>query len=77
MAPNSALEFVVDLCVACLGTNRVRAAELAWIRLGTAVSNPNLIAIVAFSAVGLLVTAAMVLRFPNFGTMVEQLEQVP
>jgi len=38
---------------------------------------PELVMVVAFCAIGLLVTANMMLRVPDFGAIVEQLEQFP
>jgi hypothetical protein len=44
-------------------------------RLRVAMANPNLFIIVAFCAIGLLVTLNVMFRFPDFGINVEQLAQ--
>jgi hypothetical protein len=41
------------------------------------ITNADFILVIAFCLIGLLVTANVVLRFPDFGTLVEQLEQFP
>ena len=49
------------------------ALESSW--LATALSDPNLIAIVQFCVVGLLVTLIAMLSFPDFGTIIAQYNQ--
>ncbi len=56
---------------------RVKAAETAWHRILATVANTDLIMIVIFCAIGFLVTVNVVLRFPDFGATIEQLEQFP
>jgi hypothetical protein len=48
------------------------APESSW--LATAISDPNLIAIVQFCAIGLLVTL-IALLFPDLGAIIEQYNQ--
>jgi hypothetical protein len=56
---------------------RGKAAKTAWYRHITMIIDPDLVMVIVFCAIGLLVTANVVLRFPDFGAMVEQLEQFP
>jgi hypothetical protein len=56
---------------------RVKATDATWFRLGTMIISPNLGMVVGFCAIGLLVTANVVLRFPDFAAIVEQLGQFP
>jgi hypothetical protein len=39
------------------------------------INEPNLIATVLFSAIGLLITAIVMLRFPNLGAIIAQYDQ--
>jgi hypothetical protein len=48
-----------------------------WSRFVAAVTNPDLIAVFFFCTIGLLITVNIVLRFPDFGAAMEQLEQFP
>ena len=50
-------------------------AKSAANRLHAAIAGPNLFIILAFCAVGLLVTLNLLFRFPDFGVDVEQLSQ--
>ena len=56
---------------------QVKAPKTVYHWLVATITNPDLISVVAFCVIGLLVTANVVLRFPDFGLMVEQLEQFP
>jgi hypothetical protein len=49
------------------------ASERSW--LPTALSDPNLIAIVQCSAIGLLVTLIAMLSFPNLGAIIAEYNQ--
>jgi hypothetical protein len=46
-------------------------------RLRAAMAGPNLFVVLAFCAIGLLVTLNLIFRFPDFGISVEQLAQSP
>lgn len=50
-------------------------AKSAADRLRAAMADPNLFIILAFCAIGLLVTLNLMFRFPDFGIDVEQLAQ--
>jgi hypothetical protein len=54
-------------------TSRSIKSAGAWLR--AAVADPNLFIIIALCAIGLLVTLNVMLRFPDFGISMEQLEQ--
>jgi hypothetical protein len=45
-----------------------------WLR--SAMADPNLFIIIAFCAIGLLVTLNLMFRFPDFGMAVEQFSQL-
>jgi hypothetical protein len=47
----------------------------AWYRLLAAISKPDFITIVAFCTIGLLTTLNLILRFPDFGAIIEQYNQ--
>ncbi len=49
--------------------------ETAWYRLLAAVSKPDFITVVAFCAIGLLMTLNVMLRFPNLGSLIELYNQ--
>jgi hypothetical protein len=44
-------------------------------RLVTAVSDPDLVTVAAFSAIGLLTAINLILRFPDVGAIIEQYNQ--
>ena len=46
-----------------------------WSRLVTAIANPDLHAIVAFCLIGFLLALNLILRFPDFGAVIEQYNQ--
>jgi hypothetical protein len=54
-------------------TSRSIKSAGAWLRAAKA--DPDLFIIVAFCLIGLLVTINVILRFPDFGISVEQLQQ--
>jgi hypothetical protein len=49
--------------------------EIAWSRLITVVTDPDLQAVVAFCVIGLLLALNFILRFPDFGALIEQYNQ--
>jgi hypothetical protein len=53
----------------------LRSAETSWERIVAAINNPELLLIVAFCALGLLITLNFILRFPDFGAVIEQYNQ--
>jgi hypothetical protein len=54
---------------------RTQESETEWSRLFTAIANPDLHAIVAFCLIGLLLALNLILRFPDFGAVIEQYNQ--
>jgi hypothetical protein len=46
-----------------------------WPRLITAIANPDLHAVVAFCLIGFLLALNLILRFPDFGAVIEQYNQ--
>lgn len=46
-----------------------------WFRLVTAIANPDLHGVVAFCLIGFLLALNLILRFPDFGTVIEQYNQ--
>jgi hypothetical protein len=54
---------------------RTQGAETEWSRLFTAIANPDLHAIVSFCLIGLLLAINLILRFPDFGAVIEQYNQ--
>jgi hypothetical protein len=54
---------------------RTQGAETEWSRLVTATANPDLHAVVAFCLIGLLLALNLILRFPDFGAVIEQYNQ--
>jgi len=55
----------------------VPSVTTAWLRVVTAVSDPELRTIIAICTIGILVTLNMALRFPDFGGLVADLECFP
>ncbi len=55
--------------------HRTHGIETVWSRVVTVVANPNLLAIVAFCLIGLLLSLNLILRFPDFGAVIEQANQ--
>jgi uncharacterized membrane protein YdfJ with MMPL/SSD domain len=61
-----------------LGNPTNRQAEkpgTEWSRLVTAIANPDLHAVVAFCLIGVLLALNLILRFPDFGAVIEQYNQ--
>jgi hypothetical protein len=58
-----------------VSTNTSRSIKPARAWLRAAIADPNLFMIIAFCAIGLLVTLNVMFRFPDFGISVEQLQQ--
>jgi uncharacterized membrane protein YdfJ with MMPL/SSD domain len=57
-------------------TNRqAEKTETEWSRLVTAIANPDLHAVVAFCLIGFLIALNLILRFPDFGAVIEQYNQ--
>ena len=54
---------------------RTQGTETEWSQLVTAIANPDLHAVVAFCLIGFLVALNLILRFPNFGAVIEQYNQ--
>ena len=52
-----------------------RATKTRWNQLIAAMADPELTAIVMLCAIALLITINLILRFPNFGTVIEQYDQ--
>lgn len=53
----------------------VRVVRTAWRRLAATLSDPNLGAVVVFSAIGLLIAINLILRFPNVSTLIMEYNQ--
>jgi uncharacterized membrane protein YdfJ with MMPL/SSD domain len=49
--------------------------ETEWSRLVTAIANPDLHAVVAFCLISILLALNLILRFPDFGAVIEQYNQ--
>ena len=56
-------------------TQQPGAARTTWHRLLAAMLNPDFITIVVFCTIGLLTTLNVILRFPNFGSLIELYNQ--
>jgi hypothetical protein len=54
---------------------QTRKTETEWSRLVTIIANPDLHAVVAFCLIGLLLALNFILRFPDFGSVIEQYNQ--
>ena len=54
---------------------RTQGTETEWSQLVTAIANPDLHAVVAFCLIGFLVALNLILRFPDFGAVIEQYNQ--
>ena len=64
------LEFLIN------PTNRqAEKTGTEWSRLVTAIANPDLHAVVAFCLIGFLLALNLILRFPDFGAVIEQYNQ--
>jgi hypothetical protein len=53
----------------------LKTAGTVWFRLLALISQPDFIVVVAFCAIGLLTTLNVILRFPDFGAVIEQYNQ--
>jgi hypothetical protein len=53
----------------------VHPAKEPWQRILTAVTNPDLQAVVALSLIGLLLTLNVMFRFPELGAIIAQYSQ--
>jgi hypothetical protein len=51
-----------------------RIAKTAW-RAVAAIMTPDLLAVVAFCLIGFLLALNLILRFPDFGAVIEQYNQ--
>ena len=56
------------------GRRHTSATQGAWDQFVAAITHPELVMIVAFCAIGLLITARFIHSFPNFGQMAEALD---
>jgi hypothetical protein len=53
----------------------VHPADKSWQRVFTAVTNPDLHAVVALCLIGLLLTLSIMFRFPELGAIIAQYNQ--
>jgi hypothetical protein len=60
-----------------LNNRRSTATEAAWHRIVAVVTSPELIAVAAFCAIGLAITINVLLRHPDVGLTIEQLDLFP
>jgi hypothetical protein len=51
---------------------QLKATKSQWARVVATITNPNLLAVVAICTIGLLLTLNFILRFPDFGAVIEQ-----
>ena len=58
-------------------TRRRNAAEAAWDRLAATLTHPDFMAVAAFSAIGLLLTLNVIMRFPDFAAMLQPTDLFP
>ena len=56
-------------------SRRTQRIEGVWSRLVTVITNPDLLTVVTFCLVGLLLSLNFILRFPDFGGVIEQYNQ--
>jgi hypothetical protein len=54
---------------------QVKAEDTMWARFVAIITSPDLLAIVAFCAIGILLILNLIFRFPDFGTVIEQYNQ--
>ena len=54
----------------------MQRTETEWSQLVTVIANPDLHSAVAFCLIGLLLTLNLILRFPSFGAVIEQCNQL-
>jgi len=53
----------------------VETTESQWLEFAAAITNPELLTVVAFCLIGLLLSLIFILRFPDFGAVIEQYNQ--
>jgi hypothetical protein len=58
-----------------LPLTHLKTARTVWFKFLALISKPDFIAVVAFCAIGLLTTLNLILRFPDFGAVIEQYNQ--
>jgi hypothetical protein len=51
------------------------ALAIAWDRLVTTITDPDLATVTALSVIGLLIALNLMLRFPDVGAIIEQYNQ--
>ena len=56
---------------------RFKTLQMTWDRIVAATTNPDLIAVMLFCAIGLLIALNLILRFPDAGLLVEQYNVFP
>ena len=56
-------------------SRRNQRIERARSRLVSVITNPNLLAIMIFCLIGFLLSLNFILRFPDFGAVIEQYSQ--
>jgi hypothetical protein len=56
-------------------SQQTKVAKTAWHQVVAKITDPDLIMIVAFCAIGLLITLNVMLRFPNLGALIESYNQ--
>ena len=54
---------------------RVDAAVTLWSSFVAAITNPDILLVTAFSLIGILLTLAFMLRFPDLGAVIAQYNQ--
>ena len=53
----------------------LKTAGTVWFRLLAQISKPDFVTIVVFCTIGLLTALNVILRFPDFGAVIEQYNQ--
>ena len=53
----------------------VETTESQWLEFVAAITNPELLTVVAFCLIGLLLSLIFILRFPDSGAVIEQYNQ--
>jgi len=54
---------------------RINRTESAWGRTVATLTEPDFITVASFCAIGLLITLNLILRFPDFGAIIQQYNQ--
>jgi hypothetical protein len=52
-----------------------KTTKIAWYRMVATIMNPDLLAVIAFCLIGVLLALNIILRFPEFGAVIEQYNQ--